>query len=101
MIDKQTKFQVIPSMHFPDFAQKHQIWPVSLKVTQKPRKLTDHDQNLFISEGGQDTSAHQISGLNFHGFSGKYPETAGRMGRRKGGRSTRNPDAPGDLKVEA
>ena len=44
------------------------------KIVPKLKKLTDHDYNLIISEGGRDTSACRIPGHSFHGFSRKCPE---------------------------
>ena len=42
----------------------------------KNGKLTDHDQNLTSSEGGQDTSVCQSSGHSSLAFSSKCPEVA-------------------------
>ena len=47
----------------------------SLEIAQKLGKSTNPNQNLFSSEGGQDTAACQISGHSFHAFSRKCPET--------------------------
>ena len=43
------------------------------KIAPKLEKSTDHDHNLIISEGGQDTSARRIPGHSLHQFSRKCP----------------------------
>ena len=63
-------------MPFPGNVRKPQISPISpsQKLCQE-EKSTNCDHNLISSEGGQDTSACQISGHSLHAFSGKCPET--------------------------
>ena len=58
---------------------------MTCQVVPKRRKSTDHDQNLISSEGGQDTSACNISGHSLHASSRKCPETSadGRTDRLK------------------
>ena len=51
------------------------------KIAPKLEKLklgksTGRDHNLISSEGGQDTSACQVSGYSLHASSGKCPETS-------------------------
>ena len=60
-------------------------------MTPKGGKSTDHDHNLIISEGAQDTSACKIPDHSLHAFSSKYPETSpdGRTDRRTDGRTCR------------
>ena len=51
-------------------------WHRTMERTwQKWGKSTDHDQNLVTSEGGQDTSACQISAHSCNTFSRKCLET--------------------------
>ena len=53
----------------PKYDQFHWV-----EVVPKVGKSTDHNPNLFSSEGGQDTSAYQIPGHSSHAFSRKCPE---------------------------
>ena len=43
--------------------QKHQIWPISVKMGPKLRKSTNHDQNLTNSYGGQNALTGTNSGI--------------------------------------
>ena len=56
------KFQAIPPLCSKENVWKLQIWPVSLSQNPTKGKSTDHYPNLISSEGGQYTSACQISG---------------------------------------
>ena len=60
----------------PENVWKPQIWPVSLSESStKKRKWTERVHNLICSEGGQDTSACNISGHSLHAFCSKCLET--------------------------
>ena len=63
---------VIPSYHCQNYKCKHNIRLIPL--SKNCAKISGHDQNLISSEGGQDTSACQISGHSFHAVSRKSPE---------------------------
>ena len=44
------------------------------KIVPKLQKSTDRNYKLISAEGGQDTSAYQISAHSLHAFSRKCPE---------------------------
>ena len=54
----------------PKFDPFHQV-----KIASMLEKSTDRDHELISSEGGQDTSACQISGHFLHAFSEKCSKT--------------------------
>ena len=73
-----SKFKVIPSMGSPENAlktanlaclTKSQSYAKMKKINRPSQRHLK--QNLIISEGGQDTSASQISGHSFQSFSRK------------------------------
>ena len=57
-------------------AWNRKIWPVSLsQIEPKFEKWKDRDHKINSYEGGQDTSACNISGHSLHAFSDKCPDT--------------------------
>ena len=76
-IHQHAKFQAIPPMCSPENARNPQLWLVSLtQNAAEMRKIqTDRHEILISSEGGQYTSAHQISGHSSYASSRKCQET--------------------------